>query len=186
MNKNLRRAQYFTYGKWTGGLYSTSTILGSRPGALIACTWSSMVTMGLNGYQIRTQQILEATQKIANEVQKIPGLYLLGGQPKAMIVCFSSKICNIYHVADLMTKKGWSLNSLQNPACLHLCVTLLTAKHADSFISDLSNVVASIKVEDGPTKKTDGTAAIYGMAGSMPAGPVNELLKVYNDVVLSC
>ena len=66
-------------------------------------------------------------------------------------------------------------------------MTLLTAKHADLFIKDLSNVLSSIKLEsDGNAKKTDGSAAIYGMAGSMPAGPVNELLKVYNDVVLSC
>ena len=32
--------------------------------------------------------------------------------------------------------------------------------------------------------KKEGKAAVYGMASSLPAGPVNELLKVYNDVVL--
>ena len=31
-NKELRRHQYFTYPKWTGGLYATTTIAGSRPG----------------------------------------------------------------------------------------------------------------------------------------------------------
>ena len=30
--KELRRYQYFTYPKWTGGLYATTTIAGSRPG----------------------------------------------------------------------------------------------------------------------------------------------------------
>ena len=30
--KQLRRQQYFTYPKWTGGLYCTATIAGSRPG----------------------------------------------------------------------------------------------------------------------------------------------------------
>ena len=30
--KELRRFQYFTYPKWTGGLYATATIAGSRPG----------------------------------------------------------------------------------------------------------------------------------------------------------
>jgi hypothetical protein len=29
-----------------------------------------------------------------------------------------------------------------------------------------------------------GKAAIYGLTTSLPAGPVNEMLKVYNDVVL--
>jgi glutamate/tyrosine decarboxylase-like PLP-dependent enzyme len=145
-----------------------------------------MIAMGESGYKARAQLILEATKLIARKVQTIPGLYLMGGEPKAMIVCFSSQVFNVYHVADLMTKKGWSLNSLQNPACVHLCVTLLTAQHADTFINDLTQVVSSIKLDDESTRKTDGTAAIYGMAGSMPTGPVNELLKVYNDVVLSC
>lgn len=32
----------------------------------------------------------------------------------------------------------------------------------------------------------EGTAAIYGMTSALPAGPVKELLKVYNDVILKC
>ena len=38
-NEDLRRAQYFTYPKWSGGLYATPTLAGSRSGALIACAW---------------------------------------------------------------------------------------------------------------------------------------------------
>ena len=34
-NKQLRRAQYFAYPRWTGGLYTTATIAGSRPGSTI-------------------------------------------------------------------------------------------------------------------------------------------------------
>ena len=34
-------------------------------------------------------------------------------------------------------------------------------------------------------KKKDGNAAIYGMAETLPAGPVNGMLCTYMDVVLS-
>ena len=34
------------------------------------------------------------------------------------------KAVNVYTVADHMAKKGWSLNPLQNPACVHICCTL--------------------------------------------------------------
>lgn len=34
-------------------------------------------------------------------------------QAEAMIVCVGSDELNIYDVGDYMTKKGWSLNSLQ-------------------------------------------------------------------------
>jgi hypothetical protein len=39
------------------------------------------------------------------------------------------------------------------------------------------------QVLDHPEEK-GGNAAIYGLTSALPPGPVNELLKVYNDVVL--
>jgi len=36
----------------------------------------------------------------------------------------------------------------------------------------------------GKKRKAKGNAAIYGMASSLPAGPVNEMLRTYTDVVL--
>merc|ERR1712154_369907 len=106
-----------------------------------------------------------------------------------MVVCFTSENgtnLDIYQVAEDMTKKGWSLNSLQNPSSVHLCVTLKTVEHADQFIDDLGEVVRDLRAQTSCKPKAGGSAAIYGMAGSMPAGPVNELLKVYTDVSLSC
>jgi hypothetical protein len=44
---------------------------------------------------------------------------------------------NIYGVGDKMTKKGWSLNALQGPACLHICCTVAHLGHHDEFIADL-------------------------------------------------
>lgn len=36
--------------EWTGGLYVSPTIAGSRPGALIAGAWAAMMSLGLEGY----------------------------------------------------------------------------------------------------------------------------------------
>jgi sphinganine-1-phosphate aldolase len=35
-NRQLRQSQYFCYADWTGGMYTTPTIAGSRSGGLIA------------------------------------------------------------------------------------------------------------------------------------------------------
>ncbi len=35
-NRALRQSQYFCYADWTGGMYTTPTIAGSRSGGLIA------------------------------------------------------------------------------------------------------------------------------------------------------
>ena len=48
-SKALRHHQYFTYPQWSGGLYCTPTIAGSKPGGLIAATWASMMRLGHSG-----------------------------------------------------------------------------------------------------------------------------------------
>jgi len=181
----LRRAQYFSFAKWPGGLYATPTIAGSRPGALIACAWASLVSIGESGFKSRVKSILATTQTIAKEVSSIPGLYLLGGMPTAMIVCFGSKDFDIYEVGDIMTKRGWSLNSLQRPACIHLCVTLKTVSFASEFVEELRECVEEVQKKGDGGGKKGGNAALYGMAGSLPAGPLDDLSKCYLDVILS-
>jgi hypothetical protein len=69
-------------------------------------------------------------------------------QVKAMIVCVGSNDMSIYEVADLMTKKGWSLNSLQNPAGLHLCCTMRHVGKEQQFIDDLRMVSCCVRVPD--------------------------------------
>jgi sphinganine-1-phosphate aldolase len=38
-NKELRHCQYFVAADWTGGIYASPSMPGSRPGGLIAATW---------------------------------------------------------------------------------------------------------------------------------------------------
>ena len=66
---------------------------------------------------------------------------------------------------------------------MHLCCTVRHVGHEGDFLKDLGDAVAEIAQLPIGQKK-EGKAAIYGMASSMPAGPINEILKVYNDVVL--
>ncbi|CAM9135617.1 unnamed protein product, partial [Discosporangium mesarthrocarpum] len=183
-NKKLRHHQYFCFPRWTGGLYVTPTIAGSRPGGLTAACWASMVSMGEEGYEASVKSIMETVKVIANGVQGTPNLELMG-QPEAMIVCFRGEGCNTYDVGDAMLARGWSLNALQRPPCLHLCVTLCHVGKTELFLGDLRSATAeaTAKSKQGGATK-DGTAAIYGMAGSMPAGPVNVLLEAYTDLTL--
>lgn len=180
-NRDIRQCQYFCYADWTGGLYTTPTIAGSRSGGLIAQTWASLVAMGENGYMHYAKEILSAAQTISAGVEKIPGLKILG-KTEAMIVCFVGENgVNCYAVADRMSKKGWSLNSHQHPPSVHICCTVRHAGREQEILDDLA---ASVKEVRADSTAHSGTAAIYGMTSSLPSGPVNELLKIYNDVVL--
>lgn len=193
--KALRQSQYFCYADWTGGMYTTPTIAGSRSGGLIAQCWASLVAMGEEGYMKHCRDIIETTKAIATGVKLIDGLVLLGAA-EAMIVCFAAapataaekdakkSVLNIYSVADEMSKKGWSLNSLQNPSCVHLCITVRHVGQESQFLDDLKDSVAKVKAAMAAGAKVDGKAAIYGMTSGLPSGPVNSLLRAYNDVVL--
>lgn len=77
-HKRLRSHQFFCFPNWTGGLYVTPTIAGSRPGALSAACWAAMVKIGQEGYEARAKAILETTRLIAEGVKTIPGLVLQG------------------------------------------------------------------------------------------------------------
>ena len=45
----LRRYQYYTISDWPGGLYFSPTFAGSRPGALSATCWATMLSLGEDG-----------------------------------------------------------------------------------------------------------------------------------------
>jgi sphinganine-1-phosphate aldolase len=180
--KELRHSQYFCYADWTGGMYTTPTIAGSRSGGLIAQCWASMMALGDESYLQHTREIMDVCRSIAEGVKNIPGLRLLGDS-EAMIVCFdgTDEKTNVYKVADQMSSRGWSLNSLQNPPCVHICCTVTHVGKDKEFLADL--LASAEYVQNNPNIK-GGNAAIYGMTSALPSGPVNELLKVYNDVVL--
>lgn len=186
-SKKMRQAQYFCYPKWSGGMYTTPTIAGSRSGGLISQCWASLMSMGYDGYRDNALAILKTTKELAREVGAIPGVRLLGNS-MAMIVCFASddSTINTYSLADEMTKRGWSLNTLQNPPCVHLCVTMRHTQpgRTRGFVEDLKDSLAACRAAVHRGDKQSGKAAIYGMASGMPTGPVEELLKCYNDVVL--
>jgi hypothetical protein len=90
---------------------------------------------------------------------------------------------NIYNVLDVMSGKGWSLNGLQDPPAVHICVTLRHAQPgvAERFIADLRSAVDEVRANPD----VGGTMApVYGMASSVEGkGAVEDILRTYVDVL---
>lgn len=177
----LRHAQYFTATDWPGGLYFSPTFAGSRPGALSAACWAAMLSLGEEGYLEATRRILETAAQIKEGIRAIPELTILGDP--LWVIAFASDDVDIYHVMDVMTRRGWSLNGLHRPSCIHIAVTLRQTQRgvAERFISDLEEAVAIVKANPD---KSGGMAPVYGMAATLPArGVVSDLLKRYIDLL---
>lgn len=177
---SLRAYQYFISPDWSGGVYASPNMAGSRPGALIAGCWASLVTVGENGYINSCSDIVGATKKIVEAIQENPGLNSdleVIGHPKVSVVAFLSKTLDIYDIADAMSTKGWHLNSLQNPPAIHVAVTVPITKVWQKLVADLEAVIEGEKEKErvrvvegkGAKGKSMGdSAALYGVAGSLP------------------
>ena len=179
-NPELRQYQYYTIADWPGGLYFSPTFAGSRPGALSAACWAAMLSMGEAGYKESVQKILETAETIKKGIGEIDELKIMGDP--LWVIAFKSEKLDIYKVMDQMTAKGWNLNGLHKPACVHICITLRHTKEgvADRFLSDLKEAVAYVKSHPSESGRM---APVYGMAASIPfRGIVRDLLKKYMDM----
>ncbi len=160
----LRRHQFFTYAGWNGGLYASPSFCGTRPGGAIAAAWAVMHHLGEEGYLNRAQSILESTKKMQDGIGKIPGLRVIG-EPVGGVFAFGSDSLNVYELGDAMDARGWKLDRQMNPAALHVMVTPAHAAVVERFLSDLTQCAKSLAAgEPAP----DGSAAMYGMVGTIP------------------
>lgn len=141
------------FSEWSGGIYASPSIAGSRPGALIAACYATMLHMGTQGYVDSARKIVTAARKIKEGVRGIAGVEVCG-DPLAMVVAFRSQTLNIYSIGDEMTAKGWNLNTLQHPAAIHICCTLPTVAAADQLLVDLKQAVASVQAKFDADRKS--------------------------------
>ena len=188
----LRAYQYFIDPSWSGGVYASPGVAGSRAGALIAGCWASMMSVGEDGYINSCKSIVGTAKRIARAIHEHPDLEILGS-PIASVVAWTSSTLDIYDIADALTAKGWHLNSLQNPPAMHVAVTLPITKVQDKFLSDLFECVEDEKAKErdrivagaGAKGKSKGdSAALYGVAGSLPnKSIVVELTTVFLDTL---
>ncbi|CAA2984325.1 sphingosine-1-phosphate lyase [Olea europaea subsp. europaea] len=162
---DIRKHQFVAVTEWTGGLYVSPTVAGSRPGGLIAGAWAAMMSLGLEGYLDNTRAIMEASKRMEKGVREIPDLYIVG-RPDMTIVAFGSDVIDIFEVNDIMSAKGWHLNALQRPNSIHMCVTLQHVPVIEDFLKDLKDSVQTVKANPGPI--SGGLAPIYGAAGKIP------------------
>lgn len=178
--KELRTYQYFISPDWSGGVYASPGIAGSRPGALIAGCWASLMSQGEAGYISACHRIVGCAKNIEAAIRDTPSLssdLTIIGRPLVSVVAFTSRTMDVYDIADGMSSKGWHLNALQSPPAIHVAVTLPIVAVGEKLVMDLIAVVEAerekerVRVVEGKGKKGGAkgdTAALYGVAGSLP------------------
>lgn len=180
-SKALRSYQYYICPDWSGGVYASPNMAGSRPGALIAGCWASMMRTGEEGYITACRSIVGAAKKLEDTIRTDAVLsqhLSVIGRPLVSVVAFrsiDSTLVDIYDVADAMSARGWHLNSLQNPPGIHVAVTLPIVPAVEGLVEDLREVVEEVverekvrRAGGGKIEKKGDNSALYGVAGSFP------------------
>lgn len=160
----LRRHQFFTYADWSGGLYGSPSMTGTRPGGAIAAAYAIMNHLGEEGYLRLAKETMAATDTLSRGIRAIPELSILG-EPDASVIAFTSDALDVYMLGDAMEAKGWKLDRQQRPPCLHMMVTPAHGPVAAAFLADLGQCVAFLR-DSKPVP--EGAAAMYGMLGNAP------------------
>lgn len=143
-NKSLKRHQYFAYGGWSGGLYGSPGVLGTRSGGNVAAAWALMNYLGAEGYKNITQTAVQTTQFLKKGIEQIPELMIIGN-PQTTVLAFGSETIDIYEVADELAAKGWLFDRGQNPPSIHLTVNYIHKDYVQDFLNDLQQAVQKTK-----------------------------------------
>ena len=161
------RHQFFISTGWTGGIYASPTIAGTRPGGGIAAGWASLMHMGEDGYVDLAEKAWQGAEKLRAGIGRIEGLRLLG-LPHSTIVTYASTRDNVdlFAVADQMQERGWSVDRQQLPPSVHCTVNANNCPVIDQYLSDLAECVARVIAH--PELAASGEAAIYGMMSKVP------------------
>ena len=177
-DREMKKYQYFVASDWTGGLYASVSLPGSRVGAQIATTWAAILFNGNANYKSMSRKIKGKTISFAEELRQIPNFEVIGW-PNVNVVAFYNTKYSIGQLSKYLKRQNWNLNILQNPICLHICITPKNIKYIDMLLLALNK----FNQEEVKENKDDDMTAIYGMAAEIPdKNIITELINYYLDM----
>ncbi|XP_076803824.1 uncharacterized protein LOC143447526 isoform X1 [Clavelina lepadiformis] len=182
-NSSIRKHQFFAFSGWSGGLFVSPTMAGTRPGGHLAGAWAALRAMGQDGFIDMARQLMDTANKMKDGINRIQGLQVLG-KPLMSAFAFASndKDVSIFGVADVMEKKGWKLEVQRNPDSVHCTILPGHIKSASQWLTDLKEAVDYIRAHGTDTKQ--GNSAIYGMLSVVPSDGIidNFLVDLFDEI----
>ncbi|MFW9989933.1 MAG: pyridoxal phosphate-dependent decarboxylase family protein [Candidatus Odinarchaeota archaeon] len=163
--ERIWKHQFSVYTDWSGGIYISPSMRGTRPGGAIAAAWAAIKHLGMDGYLKLAKRVMDTSKKLIEGINQIPELYIIGN-PVMSVFSFTSDKFDVYYLGDILDKKGWHLDRIQFPNALHMMVNPHHEEITNIFLKDLQELVN--EVLNNPKETSTGDAAIYGMIASLP------------------
>ena len=138
---DLRRHQFFAYTEWTGGIYVSPTMTGSRTGGAVAAAWAVLNHLGHEGYLDLVRQVMQIRDQLMQAIAGIEGIAVIG-QPESSLLSIGSDTIDVFELGDLLNERGWHFDRQQDPISLHLTINMSHVHSVEPFIQDLTECVA--------------------------------------------
>lgn len=176
-NIQIKLASTFVYSKWSGGIYGTITIAGSRSSAPIIGSWASLKSMGLKGMKKNYIKIIKTLDVIKEGINSIPELDYIGN-PMGCAIAFtySKEFKKSYNIITLNSiikdTKNWHLSVTNYPPALRISITLNNSDNLrSSLIPDLKFAIQKYKDDKKKYDSVKSTSTVlYGTVLNMPGG----------------
>jgi len=153
-----QRYHYYVASDWPDGPYLAQAMLGSRPFAPTAAAWAILNSLGEAGFTEVARQIMLSKERLVAGINEIEGLIPWENDLSLLIV--SSQGFDITEVVGGMRKKQWVLFGNEEPPSMSLTVDPLSDDVIELFLSDLREVVNSIR----SGKEVEKGQLEYGLA----------------------
>ena len=138
-----------------------------------------------------SRKIKNKTIDFAEELRQIPNFEVIGW-PNVNVVAFYNTKYSVAQLSKYLKRQNWNINILQNPLCLHICITPKNVKYIDMLLLSLK------KFNEEPFVKIlmIDITAIYGMAAEIPDKSIittlvnyyldmtKYIIKAYNDILM--
>ena len=159
--------QFYVATDWPGGIYASTTMLGTRPGGAVSAAWAAMMALGQEGYLRVAGEIMEGVQRLKTALADMEDLEVIG-DPVMNILAFTTRSNqpDIFVVADQLEARGWVVDRQQSPNCLHLTLMRYNIPVLDQYVADLK--VALDFARNNPRAVSQGNAAMYGLMARIP------------------
>jgi len=119
----IQKALYYGLINWCGYIYGTTIFTGSRSSGFIASAWAVMMLNGKSGYIKSAKKVSDATIRLAEKVNAIPGVKTVG-EPKIGNIGFISDDpkLDVYHLGNYCHYHGWKLPATPKYPVLRLTI----------------------------------------------------------------
>ncbi len=123
-----------------GGRIWQATITGTRPGANALAVWAMIKHLGFEGYKEIVRNAMELSRWFAEELKKIPGVYLIR-EPVLNIVSFGTE--NLEQVEEELKRRGWGISAHRGYIRI-VMMPHVGREHLEEFLRDLKKIVRKV------------------------------------------